>query len=69
MVTIYNVQPNWTYSWLIWFWDPTASWLKYGTILAPQHEQKPPKEPSEPVLDVVPRVMSSLEEASQRTAE
>lgn len=47
-----------TYSWLISFFDTTASSLKYGTIFAPQQEQKPTgDELSEPAT--VPRVMPS----------
>lgn len=50
----------WTYSWLIWFLDTAASSLKYGTIFAPQQEQKlTADELSEP--DTVPRVITPQE--------
>lgn len=56
-----------TYSWLISFFDTTASSLKYGTIFAPQQEQKlTGDEQSEPAT--VPRVMPSRAARTEQRA-
>lgn len=53
---------DFTYSWLIWFWEATALSEKYGMIFAPQQEQNPRAEELS-VNATVSRVMTEDQRA------
>lgn len=53
---------NFTYIWLIWFWEATALSEKYGMIFAPQQEQNPRAEELS-VIATLSRVMTEDQRA------